>query len=61
VVFGIGDTRNGGRVRHTFCSRLAQAGVSLKVTQEAAGRKAIAMSARDAPMDPHNSENAMSF
>jgi integrase len=35
--------------RHTFCSRLAQKGASLKVIQEAAGHKTIAMSARYMP------------
>jgi integrase len=38
-------------LRHTFCSRLAQRGASLKVIQEAAGHKTIAMSARYAHMD----------
>ena len=37
--------------RHTFCSRLAQKGVGLKVIQEAAGLKTISMSARYAHMD----------
>lgn len=61
VVFGIGDSKRWWEavlkqarvknfrwhdLRHTFCSRLAQAGVSLKVIQEAAGHKTIAMSAR---------------
>jgi hypothetical protein len=30
-------------LRHTFCSRLAQSGVGLKVIQEAAGHKKISM------------------
>jgi len=47
-------------LRHTFCSRLAQAGVSLKVIQEAAGHKTIAMSARYAHMDHTTLHNAMS-
>jgi integrase len=47
-------------LRHTFCSRLAQAGVSLKVIQEAAGHKTIAMSARYAHMDHTTLSNAMS-
>ena len=38
-------------LRHTFCSRLAQKGVGLKVIQEAAGLKTISMSARYAHMD----------
>jgi integrase len=37
--------------RHTFCSRLAQRGVSLKVIQELAGHKTIQMSARYAHLD----------
>jgi len=35
---------------HTFCSRLAQKGMGLKVIQEAAGHKTIPMSARYAHM-----------
>jgi site-specific recombinase XerD len=46
-------------LRHTFCSRLAQAGVSLKVIQEAAGHKTIAISARYAHMDHTTLQNAM--
>jgi integrase len=46
-------------LRHTFCSRLAQRGVSLKVIQEAAGHKTIAMSARYAHMDHTTLHNAM--
>lgn len=38
-------------LRHTFCSRLAQAGVSLKIIQEAAGHKTIQMTARYAHLD----------
>jgi integrase len=38
-------------LRHTFCSRLAQGGVSLKVIQELAGHKTIQMSARYAHLD----------
>jgi integrase len=38
-------------LRHTFCSRLAQRGVSLKVIQELAGHKTIQMSARYAHLD----------
>jgi integrase len=75
VVFGIGDNKKWWEValrdakiksfrwhdlRHTFCSRLAQAGVSLKVIQEAAGHKTIAMSARYAHMDHTTLKNAMS-
>lgn len=74
VVFGIADNKKwwGAALkqakikqfrwhdlRHTFCSRLAQAGVSLKVIQEAAGHKTIAMSARYAHMDQTTPQNAM--
>lgn len=74
VVFGIGDNKKWWEaalrdakikdfrwhdLRHTFCSRLAQAGVSLKVIQEAAGHKTIAMSARYAHMDHTTLQNAM--
>jgi len=47
-------------LRHTFCSRLAQSGYSLKVIQEAAGHKSIVMSARYAHMDQTTLRNAMS-
>ena len=72
---GLRTTRSGGRLpskrrrfrrsvgmilRHTFCSRLAQAGVSLKVIQEAAGHKTIQMTARYAHMDHTTLQNAMS-
>lgn len=75
VVFGIGDNKKWWDaalkdakikafrwhdLRHTFCSRLAQAGVSLKVIQEAAGHKTIQMSARYAHMDHTTLQNAMS-
>jgi integrase len=74
VVFGIGDNKKWWEaalkqarikdfrwhdLRHTFCSRLAQAGVSLKVIQEAAGHKTIGMSARYAHMDHTTLHNAM--
>ena len=74
VVFGIGDNKKWWEaalkdakikafrwhdLRHTFCSRLAQAGVSLKVIQEAAGHKTIQMSARYAHMDHTTLQNAM--
>jgi|SRR6187402_480437 len=76
VVFGIGDNKKWWEaalkdakiksfrwhdLRHTFCSRLAQAGVSLKVIQEAAGHKTIAMSARYAHMDHTTLQNAMAI
>lgn len=74
VVFGIADNKKWWEaalheakikqfrwhdLRHTFCSRLAQAGVSLKVIQEAAGHKTIAMTARYAHMDQTTLQNAM--
>jgi integrase len=46
-------------LRHTFCSRLAQSGASLKVIQEAAGHKTIAMTARYAHMDQSSLRNAL--
>lgn len=46
--------------RHTFCSRLAQRGASLKVIQEAAGHKTIAMSARYAHLHKSHLAEAMS-
>jgi integrase len=73
-VFGIGDNKKWWEsalkeariknfrwhdLRHTFCSRLAQSGASLKVIQEAAGHKTIAMSARYAHMDHTSLHNAM--
>jgi integrase len=38
-------------LRHTFCSRLAQRGATLKQIQELAGHKTISMSARYAHLD----------
>jgi integrase len=46
-------------LRHTFCSRLAQAGKGLKVIQEGAGHKSIIMSARYAHLDQTTLRNAM--
>ena len=46
-------------LRHTFCSRLAQKGVSLKVIQEAAVHKTISMSARYAHMDQTSLRSAL--
>ncbi|MGA2438379.1 MAG: site-specific integrase [Acidobacteriaceae bacterium] len=46
-------------LRHTFCSRLAQAGVNLKVIQEAAGHKTIAMTSRYAHLDHTTLQNAL--
>lgn len=66
VVFGIRDNKNwwtrtnrnakvkGFRwhdLRHTFCSRLAQRGVSLKVIQVLAGHKTISITAKYAHLD----------
>jgi len=74
IVFGIGDNKRWWKavlkearikdlrwhdLRHTFCSRLAQAGVSLKVIQEAAGHKTIGMSARYEHLDHTTLQNAM--
>jgi integrase len=39
--------------RHTFCSRLAMAGVPLKMIQALAGHKAIAITARYAHLAPN--------
>jgi integrase len=44
--------------RHTFCSWLALAGVSLKEIQELAGHKTIAMSARYAHLSPERTATA---
>jgi site-specific recombinase XerD len=46
-------------LRHTFCSRLAQAGVNLKVIQQPAGHKTIQMTARYAHMDRTTMRSAM--
>jgi len=46
-------------LRHTFCSRLAQSGASLKVIQEAAGHKTIQMAARYSHMDQSTMRDAM--
>ncbi|WP_348269428.1 site-specific integrase [Edaphobacter paludis] len=76
VVFGIGDNKRWWEnalseakiqnfrwhdLRHTFCSRLAQSGASLKVIQEAAGHKTIQMAARYAHMDQTTMRNAMAI
>lgn len=44
--------------RHTFCSWLAMAGVSIKEIQELAGHKTITMSARYAHLSPERSASA---
>lgn len=46
-------------LRHTFCSRLAQNGESLKVIQELAGHKTIAMTARYAHLNKKTLVNAI--
>jgi site-specific recombinase XerD len=45
--------------RHTFCSRLVQAGVHLKAVQEAAGHASIASTMRYAHFAPSQVVNAM--
>ncbi len=40
------------RLPHTFCSRLAMAGVNLKTIQTLAGHRTIAMTARYAHLAP---------
>lgn len=46
-------------LRHTFCSRLVMAGVSLKTVQELMGHKTIQMTARYAHLSPHHLQNAV--
>ena len=46
-------------LRHTFCSRLIQAGVSLKVAQELMGHKTIEMTARYAHLSPGHLQDAI--
>ena len=45
--------------RHTFCSRLVQAGKSLKVVQELAGHRDIKMTARYAHLDQESKREAL--
>jgi len=45
--------------RHTFCSRLVQAGKSLKVVQELAGHRDIKMTARYAHLDQESKRAAL--
>lgn len=45
--------------RHTFCSRLVQAGKSLKVVQELAGHRDIKMTARYAHLDHQSKREAL--
>jgi site-specific recombinase XerD len=47
--------------RHTFCSRLVQRGVNLKVVQELAGHKTIAMTARYAHLAKANLVEALAL
>jgi integrase len=75
AVFSLGDNKNWWAsatkrarikslrwhdLRHTFCSRLAQSGASMKVIQEAAGHKTIQMAARYMHLDKKTLVNAMS-
>lgn len=46
-------------LRHTFCSRLAQNGGSMKLLQEAAGHQTIQMAARYAHLSPSNVRSAI--
>lgn len=45
--------------RHTFCSRLAMAGVPLKTIQTLAGKKTIAITARYAHLAPNTLHTAV--
>lgn len=45
--------------RHTFCSKLVQAGKSLKVVQELAGHRDIKMTARYAHLDQESKRQAL--
>jgi site-specific recombinase XerD len=46
-------------LRHTFCSRLVMAGVSLKTAQELMGHKTIQMTARYAHLSPGHLQDAV--
>jgi site-specific recombinase XerD len=46
-------------LRHTFCSRLVQRGVNLKVVQEAAGHLTIQTTAKYAHLDKRSLHEAM--
>jgi site-specific recombinase XerD len=48
-------------LRHTFCSRLVQQGVNLKIVQELAGHRTIAMTARYAHLDKTNLVKALAL
>jgi len=45
--------------RHTFCSRLVAAGVSLKTVQVLAGHKTISMTARYSHLAPNTLHSAV--
>jgi len=46
-------------LHYSFCSRLIQAGVSLKVAQELIGHKTIVMTARYAHLTPGHLQSAV--
>ena len=48
-------------LRHTFCSRLVQNGVNLRIVQEAAGHRNITMTARYAHLNKTNLAEAMAL
>ena len=48
-------------LRHTFCSRLAQRGVNLKVIQELAGHKSIATTSKYAHLDKKSLVDALAL
>ena len=48
-------------LRHTFCSRLIQKGVNLKVVQELVGHRTIAMTSRYAHLDKSNLVDALAL
>jgi site-specific recombinase XerD len=48
-------------LRHTFCSRLVQKGVNLRVVQELAGHKSITMTARYAHLNTANLDDALAL
>lgn len=46
--------------RHTFCSRLVQAGVPIEVVQKLAGHETLQMTMRYAKLAPRNLTSAIS-
>ena len=48
-------------LRHTFCSRLVQKGVPLRMVQELAGHKGIAMTLRYSHLVPHDLSQCISL